>query len=127
MRLLLDTHALVWWWTDDSRLSRKARQAMLNPEHEVHVSAASVWEIATKQRLGKLVLPDGFSTVSRLTSQDGFEHWPISWRHAERAGSYRVSHPDPFDRMLAAQAELDGFTLVTTDPALREFPIERLW
>ena len=127
MRLLLDTHALVWWWTNDSRLSRKARQTMLDPEHEVLVSAASVWEIATKQRIGKLVMPQGFSGVGHLAEEDGFKHWPILWHHAERAGGYQVPHADPFDRMLAAQAELDGLTLVTKDAALQAFPVERLW
>ena len=127
MRLLLDTHALVWWWTDDPRLSPRARDAMLSPTHEVLVSAASIWEIATKRRLGKLIMPDSFTSVSELSASDGFKPWPISERHAERAGSYGLAHQDPFDRMLAAQAELDQLTLVTCDPELAAFPIHRLW
>jgi PIN domain nuclease of toxin-antitoxin system len=127
MRLLLDTHALIWWWTDDPRLSAAARQAVLDPSHEVLVSSASAWEIATKQRLGKLGLPDAAGRLQELVAQDGFTHWPITWKHGQRAGGYRQDHRDPFDRMLAAQAELDELTLVTCDAALGEFPVNVLW
>lgn len=127
MRLLLDTHALLWWWTDDKRLSQGARAALMQRGNEVLVSAASAWEVATKRRLGKLPLPETFTSVNDLVARDGFIHLPVSTQHAERAGSYAQPHPDPFDRMLAAQAELENLTLVTCDPALTAFPISRLW
>ena len=127
MRVLLDTHALLWWWTDDPRLSSQARAVLSGREHEVHVSAASAWEIATKTRLGKLGIPLASERFTELVALDGFSHFPIQAAHSLRAGAYPQSHRDPFDRMLAAQAELDGLKLVTNDPALEAFPAERLW
>ena len=127
MRLLLDTHALVWWWTNDARLSPAARKAIGREANEILVSAASAWELATKERLGKLGLPDAVQRFGELCAADGFSHLPVSWAHAQRAGAYPQPHRDPFDRMLAAQAELERVTLVTADPALAAFPGKRLW
>ncbi len=92
------------------------------------VSSKSAWEIATKHRLGRLpsaevLLQEG----SNLLQAQGFFTLPVSWRHGLRAGSYALAHRDPFDRLLAAQAELDDLTLVTLDPALAAFPCRRLW
>ncbi|GAB1388443.1 hypothetical protein MASR1M6_06240 [Rubrivivax sp.] len=88
MRLLLHTHALLWWLTDDARLSATAREALADAANEVFVSAASAWEIATKQRLGKL---HGVAPVAqwfdRLLAEDGFVHLPIGHLHALRAGA----------------------------------------
>jgi PIN domain nuclease of toxin-antitoxin system len=125
--LLLDTHALLWWWTDDPRLSTTVRQALLDEQNTVHVSAASAWEIATKQRLGKLGLAQAVASFDQLVQADGFLHLPMTWHHAQRAGSYPQPHRDPFDRMLAAQAELERLKLVTADPELTHFPVSRLW
>ncbi|MFZ4652385.1 MAG: type II toxin-antitoxin system VapC family toxin [Rubrivivax sp.] len=127
MRVLLDTHALLWWWTDDPRLSAAARTVLVDRQHEVHVSAASAWEIATKARLGKLGIPQACERFAELVALDGFIHLPIQVAHSLRAGAYPQAHRDPFDRMLAAQAELDDLKLVTSDPALAAFPAERLW
>ncbi|HET6587309.1 MAG TPA: type II toxin-antitoxin system VapC family toxin [Oleiagrimonas sp.] len=128
MRLLLDTHALIWWWTDASQLSATARGMIADEHNDILVSAASAWEIATKQRLGKLGLPQ--LTLRRyvaLLAADGFVSLPITTEHALSAGSYPASHGDPFDRMLAAQAELEDLTLVSKDRALRLFGVELLW
>jgi PIN domain nuclease of toxin-antitoxin system len=128
MRLLLDTHALLWWLTDDPQLSRAARSAIADQSNDVLVSAASAWEIATKHRLGKL--PIGGEVLSRfheLIMADGFSHLPMHHGHAIRAGSYPLQHRDPFDRMLAAQSDLEGVPLVTVDPAFESFPIWVLW
>ena len=125
--LLLDTHALLWWWTDDPRLSAKVRTALLDENNTVLVSAASAWEIATKQRLGKRGLAQAVTEFDRLVLADGFQHLPMSWHHAHRAGSYTSAHRDPFDRMLAAQSELERLQLVTADPELAHFPISRFW
>ena len=128
MRLLLDTHALLWWFTDDERLSRTAHEAISNTEKQIYVSAASAWEIATKQRIGKLhSVPEATVRFPELVIADGFLHLPVNYLHGLRAGSYRVSHRDPFDRMLAAQSELERMTLVTKDPAFALFSIETLW
>jgi PIN domain nuclease of toxin-antitoxin system len=128
MRLLLDTHALLWWWTDDSALSNGARKAISDPSVEVNVSAASAWEIAALQRLGRLDhAPGAVQRYHELVLADGFRHLPISHLHCLRAGSYLVDHRDPFDRMLAAQSEMEMLKLVTKDPAFRLFGIGVLW
>jgi PIN domain nuclease of toxin-antitoxin system len=126
--LLLDTHALLWWWTDDSRLSSAARQAIVDEGNQVMVSAASAWEIATKFRLGKL--PHAAQALDRfneLVAADGFEHLPISYLHSLKAGSYASEHRDPFDRMLAAQTDLEKAVLVTLDPVFAGFQCRVLW
>ena len=128
MRLLLDTHALLWWATDDARLSPAAKGAMADPDNEVFVSAASAWEIATKHRLGKL---DGVSGVTErfdeIVTADGFQHLAVGHLHALRAGGFKAEHRDPFDRMLAAQSELERMPLVTRDPAFVLFGTRTLW
>ena len=104
MKLLLDTHALLWWWTDDPQLSGAAREAIADEGNTVLVSAASVWEISTKFRLGKLAIAGpALKQFQALIEADGFEHLSITWQHSLLAGSYRQEHRDPFDRMLAAQ------------------------
>ena len=128
MDLLLDTHALIWWWADDARLSPTARSAMADPDNRVLVSAASAWEMATKQRLGKLAgLPTVPNEFTDQLARSGFEWLPISGAHALRAGSHSAEHRDPFDRMLAAQAELENLTLVSCDAALNAFGCRLLW
>lgn len=87
MRLLLDTHALLWWWTDDKQLSASAREAIAEERNTVLVSAASMWEIATKFRLGKLAIAEpAVKQFHQLVEADGFEHLPITWQHSLRAG-----------------------------------------
>jgi PIN domain nuclease of toxin-antitoxin system len=126
--LLLDTHALVWWLTDDDSLSAAARRAIGDDTREVVVSAASAWEIATKQRLGKLdALPPVAEWFGALSSTNGFRHLDVTYLHALRAGGYSTAHRDPFDRMLAAQAEMEDLSLVTRDPAFELFGTSTLW
>lgn len=128
MNLLLDTHALLWWWSDDPRLPASARALIADPAAQVHVSAASAWEIATKHRIGKL--PEGAEAVAKfqaLTLRNGFIHLPIAWQHALRAGAYTATHCDPFDRLLAAQADLERLALVTRDPAFAAFGTQVRW
>jgi PIN domain nuclease of toxin-antitoxin system len=129
VRLLLDTHALLWWFTNDERLSPRARSAIADETNGVFVSAASAWEIATKHRLGKLA--EAATAVVRfdeLVAADGFEHLPMRHYHALKAGICSVAHPDPFDRMLAAQTVLEGLTLVTRDPVFSDlFRTPTLW
>jgi PIN domain nuclease of toxin-antitoxin system len=129
LRLLLDTHALLWWFTNDKQLSSHVRNAVGDECNEIFVSAASAWEISTKHRLGKLA--EAATTVTRfdeLVAADGFEHLPMRHYHALKAGSYAVAHADPFDRMLAAQSELERLTLVTRDPVFSDlFQMPTLW
>ena len=128
MRLLLDTHALLWWWTDDPQLSSNAREAIADEGNTVLVSAASVWEISTKLRLGKLAIAGpALKQFQALIEADGFEHLPITWQHSRLAGSYRQEHRDPFDRMLAAQSELENARLVSCDAAFGAFGTDVLW
>jgi PIN domain nuclease of toxin-antitoxin system len=128
MRLLLDTHALLWWWADDPQLTMAARSALQDKANEVWVSTASAWEIATKQRIGKLPawpMPSG--GLDAMVVAEGFAHLPISCAHAWHAGSLDWAHRDPFDRMLAAQANLEQLTLVTRDSVFAGLPIQVLW
>ncbi len=128
MRVLLDTHALLWWMTDDPKLSTTARNTIQDETHTVLVSAASAWEIATKCRLGKLAIGARvLRDFDELITADGFSHLAVNYRQAIHAGSYPQEHRDPFDRVLAAQAELEQVPLVTADPALQTFPIRCLW
>lgn len=115
-------------WNDDERLSITAREALANETNTVFVSAATAWEIATKQRLGKLpVFPLPAGGFAELINVDGFEHLPVTAAHAWRAGTLTTTHRDPFDRMLAAQAQLDALRLVTRDGAFTDLAIQTLW
>jgi PIN domain nuclease of toxin-antitoxin system len=125
-RLLLDTHALLWWANADRALSSKVRRWLEDDATEVFVSAASAWEIATKARLGKLEWSSTQSVASYCAGQ-GFTLLPVSFAHGERAGSWLVDHGDPFDRMLAAQSHIEALPLATNDPKLDLFEIEIVW
>ena len=125
-RLLLDTHALIWWANGDKALGRKVRRLIEDDDTTVLVSAASAWEIATKVRLGRLKWSAEGSPASYCAGQR-FELLPVSFAHGERAGSWPQSHGDPFDRMLAAQAEIERIPLATNDPAMEAFGVEILW
>jgi PIN domain nuclease of toxin-antitoxin system len=122
VRLLLDTHALLWWLDDDARLDRAAADAIAEAEF-VAVSAASAWEIGIKQSIGKLAGPDDLRAE---LATNGFAELPVSVTHALAAGALPPHHSDPFDRMLVAQARLEGLTLVTRDDRLADYGIAHL-
>jgi PIN domain nuclease of toxin-antitoxin system len=122
-RLLLDTHVFLWWRMDDPHLAAAVRAAVAEAEL-VFVSVASAWEAAIKMALGRLRLPDRFETG---VVDSGFERLLISFAHAERAGGLPVHHSDPFDRMLVAQAQAEGLTLVTHDRRLAPYDVDVLW
>ena len=111
MRLLLDTHALLWWLADEG-LSQQARDAIADPANTVAVSAASAWEISIKTALGKLRAPED---LEQQVEASGFTAMPISIAHGIAAGQLVRHHEDPFDRMLIAQAFAEGLTIVTRD------------
>jgi PIN domain nuclease of toxin-antitoxin system len=128
MRYLLDTHALLWWWTNDQQLSTRARALIGDEANTILVSAASAWEIATKHRLGKLgQAAEAIRRFNELVELDAFEHLPVSYLHALRAGGMAGEHRDPFDRMLAAQSQLEGAALISCDPALAVFGVSIVW
>ena len=127
-RLLLDTHALLWWFTDSPRLSRPARRAIGDASATVFVSAASAWEVATKVRLGKLHDPLGLAdALSVHVAAQGFQDLPITLEHGRRAGKLPGSHKDPFDRMLVAQAQTDGLAIVSNEAQFDAYGIQRVW
>ena len=127
-RLLLDTHALLWWLAEPERLSAKAHAAIQESSNQVLVSAASAWELATKVRLGKLEIASPLlAELPEVLTSQGFDLLPIQFSHGLRAGGYQQLHRDPFDRLLAAQAELEHLTLVSLDSALQAFPCQLLW
>jgi PIN domain nuclease of toxin-antitoxin system len=125
-RLLLDMHTLAWWAADTKALSRKVRRLIQHEQTSVYVSAASAWEIATKVRLGKLKWDSPDSVESYCIGQ-GFNLLPITFADAERAGSWPQDHGDPFDRMLAAQAENTRMPIATNDPKIRTFGVNTIW
>jgi PIN domain nuclease of toxin-antitoxin system len=128
VRLLLDTHALLWWLFDDPRLSSAARSAIAEPRSEVLVSAASAWEITTKHRLGRL--PEAGDVPSRLPQylkRARFAVLNISLEHAMAAGALPGPHKDPFDRMLVAQARIEDLTVTTTDRVFQDYGVAVIW
>lgn len=129
LRLLLDTHTAIWWWNYQTALiGRQARDAISEPEATIFVSAVSAWEIGTKVRLGKLdEAAEVPGTFERLMARHGFSYLPLDHRHALRSAEYEVRHNDPFDRMLVAQAEIEGLTFLTKDRELAAFPCRVLW
>jgi PIN domain nuclease of toxin-antitoxin system len=122
VRLLLDTHALLWWLDDDARLDPSAADAIAEAD-VVAVSASSAWEIAIKQAIGKLTGPED---LSAQLSTNGFTELPVTVAHALAAGALPPHHSDPFDRMLVAQSLLEGLVVVTRDERLADYGIAHL-
>ena len=123
MRLLVDTHVLLWWLADDPSLGDEAREGISASDASVFVSAASAWEISIKQALGNLDAP---SDLARQIETHRFEPLPITVSHAYAAGALPRHHDDPFDRMLVAQAMAEGLTLVTRDPRMDRYDVSTL-
>ncbi len=128
MRLLLDTHAFIWWLAGSDRLPRNARRAIADESNVKLVSAASAWELTTKHRLGKL--PGVRAIVDDMAGAiagEGFQELPISVEDASRAGSLPDPHRDPFDRVIVAQALAHGLVLVSIETLFDRFGVRRLW
>jgi PIN domain nuclease of toxin-antitoxin system len=123
MKLLLDTHAVLWWQSDDRRLPKATRAAIATAD-VVWVSAASGWEVAINQGLGRLRLAEPFAIT---VAADDFTELPITLMHAARLATLPPRHRDPFDRMLVAQALIEKATLVSKDRALAAYGIDVLW
>lgn len=124
MRLMLDTHALVWALEGSARLSRVARRAIEDPRNEILVSAVSAWEIAIKKAMGRLHVPDD---LIEAIDEAGFIRRPLGFAEAERLQRLPDNHSDPFDRMLIAHALEEQCAIVTKDAHVVRYAIETLW
>lgn len=128
MRLLLDRHALIWWLEDSPKLSQPARSAIEAETNDVHVSASTAWEIATKHRIGKL--PSAAALARDMPAalrREGFRPLSVTVEHGQRAGMLPGPHRDPFDRVLVAQALVENLAPVSNEEAFDRFGVQRLW
>jgi PIN domain nuclease of toxin-antitoxin system len=123
-RLLVDTHALLWWLIDDAGLSQTAREALSDPVNDVLVSTASVWEIAIKRALGKLGAPDD---LPEHIEAQGFGWLAVQAEHAWRVGDLPTHHRDPFDRLLVAQALVEQIPIVSADARFAAYGVDTRW
>jgi PIN domain nuclease of toxin-antitoxin system len=123
MKLLLDTHVVLWWQRDDRRLKNEARRAIATADI-VWVSAVSGWEVAIKTALGRIRLAEPFSILMRV---DDFTELPVTVQHTERFGVLPVHHADPFDRMIVAQALVERATVVTHDRSFEPYGAQVIW
>jgi PIN domain nuclease of toxin-antitoxin system len=128
VKLLLDTHALLWWILDTKDLSRKARAAISSFNNEIYVSAVTAWEIATKSRIGKLPAAEPLAhSMTESIDKLGFRELAISINHAQRAGLLSGYHRDPFDRLLIAQAQAENLILISNEKIFDDYHVQRLW
>ena len=121
MRILLDSHVVLWWLEDNKLMGSQSRQ-LIGSADEAFVSAATHWELGIKRALGKLSMPDGLREV---VAADGLDSLAITAEHAELAPQLPAHHRDPFDRMLVAQAQLEALVLVTADSKLAAYDVEQ--
>lgn len=127
MTLLVDTHAFLWFMTGDGRLSAAARQAMEDASAGWCLSAASVWEMAIKSSLGRLTLPAAATEYIAGKVQAGLIVLPVDWSHAAAVEGLPHHHDDPFDRLIIAQAQAEGLSLVTRDALFRDYGVRVIW
>lgn len=128
VKFLLDTCTLLWWWSEPEKLSSKVLALLRDPRNLVYISAASAWEVATKNRIGKL--PEGSRLLNEWAHRlgvDGFKDLAITSAHAARAGMLPGDYRDPFDRMLAAQSLLEDLPVLTCDPQIAGLGAETRW
>ncbi len=121
MRLLLDTHVLLWWLSDDRKLAKDTRDIIANPNNDVLVSSASVWEIAIKAALGRLEIE--LDDLKDAIVKNGFRPLPIQYQHAVTVGRLPAVHRDPFDRMLVAQASVEELRIVSHDRVFERYAL----
>ncbi len=128
MRLLLDTHVLLWWHDQPARLTETAYDAINDLGNDVFISVVNGWEIQIKAQLGKLTLPKPLHIIlQEEQTTNGFRLLPVTIEHVYALDSFPLHHRDPFDRLLIAQAHQEGLTLVTHDPKLSPYSVSLLW
>ncbi|AMM40596.1 twitching motility protein PilT [Candidatus Desulfofervidus auxilii] len=128
MRVLLDTHTFLWWISNDTRLSSRALEVISNGNNELLLSAASGWEIAIKVRLGRLQLPyEPERFIPEQLVINAIQSLPIKISHALHTYSLPIYHRDPFDRIIIAQAQLEGLPILTSDPQIAKYKVEIIW
>jgi PIN domain nuclease of toxin-antitoxin system len=127
MNLLIDSHAVLWWFSRSGRLSGPARDALRSSQNRVYVSAAVAWELTIKVNLGRLDARELIANLPRLLFEEGFHRLAISMDHALRAGMLPRHHGDPFDRMLVAQAQALNCPIVSADPIFDSYGVRRIW
>ncbi|MGQ8366049.1 type II toxin-antitoxin system VapC family toxin [Glaciecola sp. 1036] len=122
-RILLDTHAFIWWMNGDSRMGEIAKKCIASASNEIYVSAATVWEMSIKQQMGKLITPDD---IESSILEAGFSPLSITAFHGQQAGRLPLHHKDSFDRMLIAQAQAEGLKLMTKDECFLAYGIRTI-
>jgi PIN domain nuclease of toxin-antitoxin system len=128
MRLLLDTHVLLWWVAGDPRISPRAARAMQDPDNEIFVSVASLWEASMKVRIGKLsVEPDLETAASLFVARHGAAYLPVLDHHALAVGTLPLHHRDAFDALLVAQARSESLRIVSADPVFERYGVDVVW
>lgn len=128
MKILLDTHAFLWWITDDPQLSPRARHIIRDGKNEIFLSAANGWEIAIKAQLGRLKLPDKPELfISEQMSMNAIQGLPVEISHALHVYNLPGHHQDPFDRMLVSQSQLEGMHILTSDPQIAKYHVKVIW
>ena len=128
MRVLLDTHTFLWWISNDTRLSSRVCKIISNGNNELLLSAASGWEIAIKVRLGRLQLPyEPERFILEQLATNAIQSLPIKMSHALHTYSLPIHHRDPFDRIIIAQAQLEGLPILTSDPQIAKYKVEIIW
>lgn len=127
MKMLLDTHAFLWFVSGDGRLSRPALRALEKEDAEIYLSAASVWELAVKASLGKLTLPAPVEEYIAEKIEEGLRVLPVEWTHAAAVEKLPFHHRDPFGRLLVAQALAETMPIVTGDRTFRSYGVEVIW
>jgi len=127
VKVLLDTHTLVWWFGDAGKLSKRSASIISNSKNTVLISAASAWELAIKTNLGKLDALSLVMELSRHAAEEGFVELSISIDQATRAGLLPLHHRDPFDRLLVAQAQALNVPILSADTVLDRYDVKRVW
>src|SRR5438045_8630866 len=127
MNVLLDTHALIWWFGDATRLSKRANSVIADSNNTILISAAVAWEMAIKASLGKLNALSLVMDLPNRIDQEGFVELPINLEQATRAGLLPMHHRDPFDRLLIAQAQSMNVPILSADAVLDGYDVKRFW
>lgn len=127
MEVLIDTHAVIWWFEGAAGLSKRASSIIASPDNLILVSAAVGWELAIKLNLGKFNTPALVQELHCTVEREGFAELPIGLEHAVRAGLLPLHHRDPFDRLLVAQAQALGAPILSADRLLDAYDVRRIW